>query len=101
MRDPTRAAGPTGSFPATGSRIVPTILAALDEAGWQGLYDLEIFSDNGTFGTTLPDSLWNVPAAELARRGRAIARRGLGERPADRPYDPVPPPRIRPKNQGG
>jgi len=62
-------------LPGDGIADVPTILAALDGAGWQGLYDLEIFSDNGTFGTALPDSLWDVPAGELARRGR----RSLGE----------------------
>ena len=38
--------------------------------GWEGFYDLEIFSDNGAFGSAYPDSLWDVAAAELARRGR-------------------------------
>jgi len=38
--------------------------------GWDGFYDLEIFSDNGAFGNTYPDSLWDVDAVELARRGR-------------------------------
>ncbi len=57
-------------LPGDGIADLPTILAALDDAGWQGLYDLEIFSDNGAFGTALPDSLWDVPVAELARRGR-------------------------------
>ena len=68
VRDPTRAWADR-VLPGDGIADLPTILAALDEAGWQGLYDLELFSDNGTFGTTLPDSLWDVPVAELARRG--------------------------------
>jgi hypothetical protein len=38
--------------------------------GWEGFYDLEIFSDNGAFGSAYPDSLWDVDAAELVRRGR-------------------------------
>jgi hypothetical protein len=41
------------------------VLAALDAAGWDGLYDVELFSDDGTFGTAYPDSLWAVPASEL------------------------------------
>ena len=57
-------------LPGEGIADLPAALAALDEAGWEGLYDLEIFSDNGTFGASYPDSLWNVPAAELARRAR-------------------------------
>jgi sugar phosphate isomerase/epimerase len=58
-------------LPGAGIADVPSILAALDDAGWQGLYDLEIFSDNGALGTAFPDSLWNVPVAEFARRARA------------------------------
>ncbi|HEY4347703.1 MAG TPA: sugar phosphate isomerase/epimerase family protein [Gaiellaceae bacterium] len=57
-------------LPGDGIADVPAALAALDAAGWDGLYDLEIFSDDGTFGAAYPDSLWNVPASELARRAR-------------------------------
>ncbi len=39
---------------------MPRILRALDEAGWDGLYDIEIFSDDGTFGTAYDDSLWRL-----------------------------------------
>jgi sugar phosphate isomerase/epimerase len=58
-------------LPGDGVADLPGILAALDRAGWDGFYDLEIFSDNGAFGTPLPDSLWDVPPADMARRGRA------------------------------
>jgi sugar phosphate isomerase/epimerase len=58
-------------LPGDGVADLPALIGALDAAGWDGLYDLEIFSDNGTFGTHHPDSLWDVPADELARRGRA------------------------------
>jgi hypothetical protein len=31
-------------------------------------YDVEIFSDNGTFGDAFTDSLWDVETGELGRR---------------------------------
>jgi sugar phosphate isomerase/epimerase len=66
---------PTRSFadrvlPGDGVADVPRILAALDRVGWDGFYELEVFSDNGAFGNAFADSLWDVPSAELARRGR-------------------------------
>lgn len=66
---------PTRSFadrvlPGDGVAGVPRILGMLEHAGWDGFYDLEIFSDNGVFGHAFPDSLWGLPPRELARRGR-------------------------------
>jgi len=58
-------------LPGDGAADLPAILGALDSAGWDGFYDLEIFSDNGAFGSAYPDSLWDLDAAELARRGRS------------------------------
>ena len=57
-------------LPGDGVADLPGILAALAEAGWRGPYDLEIFSDDGTFGNDYEGSLWRLPAQELARRGR-------------------------------
>jgi sugar phosphate isomerase/epimerase len=57
-------------LPGDGVVDLPAILGALDRAGWDGFYDLEIFSDNGAFGTEYEDSLWDVQPAELARRAR-------------------------------
>ena len=68
-RDPTRGWADR-VLPGDGAADVPAILGALDEAGWDGFYHLEIFSDNGAFGSAYPDSLWDLDAAELARRGR-------------------------------
>jgi sugar phosphate isomerase/epimerase len=68
-REPTRGWADR-VLPGDGFVDVPAILAALDRAGYDGYYDLEIFSDNGAFGASYDDSLWNVPAAELARRAR-------------------------------
>jgi len=68
-REPTRGWADR-VLPGDGVADVPSVLAALDAAGWDGLYDLEIFSDNGAFGSAYPDSLWDLAAAELARCGR-------------------------------
>jgi sugar phosphate isomerase/epimerase len=68
-REPTRGWADR-VLPGDGAADVPALLGALDAAGWNGFYDLEIFSDNGAFGSAYPDSLWDVDAAELARRGR-------------------------------
>jgi sugar phosphate isomerase/epimerase len=57
-------------LPGDGVAGVPAILGALDRAGWDGFYDIEVFSDNGTFGAAYPDSLWDVDAVELVERGR-------------------------------
>lgn len=68
-RDPTRGWADR-VLPGDGLADVPAILGALERAGWNGYYDLEIFSDNGAFGASYDDSLWNVPAHELAHRAR-------------------------------
>jgi sugar phosphate isomerase/epimerase len=77
-------------LPGDGVADLPRILGALDRAGWDGYYDLEIFSDNGTFGNTWPDSLWDVPAEELARRGREAFERMWDAR-IQTSLDPVSP----------
>ena len=66
-REPTRGWADR-ALPGDGIADVPAILGALERAGWDGCYDLEIFSDNGAFGTRYPDSLWDVDPAELVRR---------------------------------
>jgi len=68
-RDPTRGWADR-VLPGDGVAGVPAILGALDRAGWDGFYDIEVFSDNGTFGAAYPDSLWDVDPAELVDRGR-------------------------------
>jgi sugar phosphate isomerase/epimerase len=68
-REPTRGWADR-VLPGEGVADVPAILAALERAGWDGDYDVEIFSDNGTFGNAYPDSLWDVEPAELVRRSR-------------------------------
>jgi sugar phosphate isomerase/epimerase len=58
------------ALPGEGVIDLPPILRALEQAGYDGWYDVEIFSDDGTFGSEFPDSLWALPAAEAAQRVR-------------------------------
>lgn len=68
-REPTRGWADR-SLPGHGVGDVPRILRALDAAGWDGLYDIEIFSDDGTFGAEYPDSFWAAPGPEALARAR-------------------------------
>jgi sugar phosphate isomerase/epimerase len=83
-REPTRS-WCDRVLPGDGVADLPAILGALDAAGWDGFYDLEIFSDDGTFGNAFADSLWQVPAAELARRGREALERAWAARQLSEP----------------
>ncbi len=80
-REPTRS-WCDRALPGDGVAGVASILDAVERAGWTGFYDLEVFSDDGTFGNDLEDSLWKLPAEELARRGReafdAVCRAARG-----------------------
>ena len=68
-REPTRGWADR-VLPGDGVADFSAILGVLEEVGWDGFYDLEIFSDNGAFGSAYPDSLWDLDAADFARRGR-------------------------------
>jgi sugar phosphate isomerase/epimerase len=58
-------------LPGDGVIDLAPILDAVERTGWTGCYDLEVFSDDGTFGNDFEDSLWRLPPRELAERGRA------------------------------
>jgi sugar phosphate isomerase/epimerase len=68
-RNPTRGWADR-VLPGDGVADLPALFGVLEDVGWEGFYDLEIFSDNGAFGNAYPDSLWDLDAAEFARRGR-------------------------------
>jgi sugar phosphate isomerase/epimerase len=57
-------------LPGDGVIDLASILDSLEAAGWDGFYELELFSDDGTFGSDYEGSLWRMPASELAERGR-------------------------------
>ena len=88
-RDPTRGWADR-VLPGDGVADLPALLGTLERAGWNGFYDLEIFSDNGTFGNAWPGSLWDVPEEELARRGKEAFERAWSARNRT-PLDQVSP----------
>jgi sugar phosphate isomerase/epimerase len=73
-REPTRKWADR-VLPGEGVGELPRLVGALDAAGWNGYYDVEIFSDNGSFGDAWPDSLWDVPADELVGRAKEAFER--------------------------
>jgi sugar phosphate isomerase/epimerase len=58
-------------LPGDGVIDLASVLDAVEATGWAGCYDLEVFSDDGTFGHAFEDSLWRLPPRELAELGRA------------------------------
>ena len=68
-REPTR--GPRDRvLPGDGTADIPGILGSVDAGGFGGWYELEILSDDGTYGDDYPDSLWKRDPFELVREGR-------------------------------
>ncbi len=68
VRQPTRSWNDR-VLPGDGVADLPGILAALREGGYEGWFDLEVFSDDGRWGQDFPDSVWKLPWLEQARRG--------------------------------
>ncbi len=58
-------------LPGDGALDLIPILRALQDSDFDGWIELEIFSDDGAFGTDFPDSLWKLPPQDLLRDGRA------------------------------
>jgi sugar phosphate isomerase/epimerase len=73
-RDPTRSHFDR-VLPGDGVLDLAAVFRVLEAGGYDGWYDVEIFSDNGTFGDAFPDSLWDVDPFELARRARESVER--------------------------
>lgn len=68
-REPPR--GPADRLiPGDGPMDLPAILASLGRGGYNGWFEFELFSDDGRWGTELPDSLWKLPYEELLTRAR-------------------------------
>jgi sugar phosphate isomerase/epimerase len=68
-RDPTRS-WCDRALPGDGIADTARILGALDDAGYDGWYELEIFSDDGSYGNDFEDSLWRLDPVDLVRSGR-------------------------------
>jgi sugar phosphate isomerase/epimerase len=73
-REPTRSHFDR-VLPGDGVLDLAAVFRALEAGGYDGWYDVEIFSDNGAFGNEFPDSLWDVEPFELARRSRESVER--------------------------
>ena len=69
-REPTRSVRDR-LLPGDGVADVTGILGAVDAGGYDGWYELEIISDDGTYGNEYPDSLWKLDPFELVSAGRA------------------------------
>lgn len=59
------------ALPGEGRGVCASVVASLIEVGYDGWYELEVFSDDGTFGSDFPDSLWKLPHEELLSRAKA------------------------------
>lgn len=73
-RDPTRS-WLDRAFPGEGIMNVAALMDRLDAAGFNGFYDVEIFSDDGRIEEALEGSLWLLAPAEIVRRATSIFRR--------------------------
>jgi sugar phosphate isomerase/epimerase len=73
-REPTRSHFDR-VLPGHGVLDLAAVFRTLEAGGYEGWYDVEIFSDNGAFGDAFPDSLWDVDPFELARRARESVER--------------------------
>jgi sugar phosphate isomerase/epimerase len=69
-RDPTRSVWDR-VLPGDGVADLPGILGSLDDGGFDGWYELEILSDDGSVEQEFPDSLWQRDPFELVSAGRA------------------------------
>jgi sugar phosphate isomerase/epimerase len=58
-------------LPGRGRAVAPGIIASLLRADYRGWWELEIFSDDGTFGTVLPGSYWAMDPAHFLTQARA------------------------------
>jgi sugar phosphate isomerase/epimerase len=70
VRDPERS-WCDRLLPGDGRSVAPRMIAALLEGGFSGWFDLEVLSDDGTWGTALPDSLWALPHEDMLARAKA------------------------------
>jgi sugar phosphate isomerase/epimerase len=58
-------------LPGDGTADLPGILGALDAGGFDGWFELEIFSDDGSFSDQdFEDSLWKEDPVDVVRRGK-------------------------------
>jgi sugar phosphate isomerase/epimerase len=59
------------TLPGWGDSDIAGIIRGIRASGFDGWYEIEIFSDDGTFGNDYPDSLWKMPPERLVPEARA------------------------------
>ncbi|MFF1876632.1 sugar phosphate isomerase/epimerase family protein [Leifsonia sp. NPDC058230] len=59
------------ALPGNGELDVEGVIRTAHQAGYDGWYELEIFSDDGTFGEPLRDPMWQWPIDRLLTEGKA------------------------------
>lgn len=62
------------AFPGEGKLPMLEIMHTLRDAGFNGYYDVEIFSDNGQYDAEYEDSLWKLPPDEIVERATRLFR---------------------------
>jgi sugar phosphate isomerase/epimerase len=62
-------------LPGDGVIDLPALFAALEDGGFDGWYDLEVFSDDGRYGADYEDSLWKLPPRQVLEAGLEGFRR--------------------------
>lgn len=72
-RNPTRTWADR-AFPGEGQIPMRQLLTTLYDAGFQGHFDVELFSDDGRYDADYDDSIWKLPAPEIAERATRIFR---------------------------
>ena len=58
------------TLPGWGDVDMRSIVRGLRASSFEGWYEIEIFSDDGTFGSDYPDSLWKMDPARLVAESR-------------------------------
>jgi sugar phosphate isomerase/epimerase len=59
------------AYPGDERGVAAAMVAALIRGGYSGWYELEIFSDDGTFGNDFPDSFWKIPHEQMLATAKA------------------------------
>lgn len=54
-------------LPGRGRATAGPMIGALLEAGYRSYWEMEVFSDDGTYGNDFPDSYWKMPHEEFIR----------------------------------
>ncbi|MDV6271017.1 sugar phosphate isomerase/epimerase family protein [Rhodococcus globerulus] len=58
-------------LPGRGRATAQPIIAALVEAGYRSYWEMEVFSDDGTYFDDFPDSYWKMPHLDFIRETKS------------------------------